>query len=117
MPITPTSKTKSRATNLIRISVLLLILPVLYLALWYPISTDETLTYFEKVTKLMGYFPEKLRHPYWITVTFCGLSLSSAIFGFNSYLKFETRQGQIIAIIISAVAVFLTAIFGMMVIR
>lgn len=111
----PRSSNKT-AINYIRISLLLLILPILYFALWIPISGDESLTYLEKVTKLMGYFPESLRNPFWISFTFFGLSLGSAIFSFYAYMKSTTRQSQIISFIICGAATFLAAIFGMILI-
>lgn len=46
--------------NYIRISLILLILPLLYLILWMTIQGNESLTYFEQVQQLMSYFPESM---------------------------------------------------------
>ena len=114
---TSTNKTKSRSVNLIRISVLLLVLPVLYMALWIPISGDETLTYFEKVAKLMGYFPQQLRHPFGIALAFLGMSAGAGILSFYAYMKSETARTQWLSIIICLAAVFLAILFGVNVFR
>ncbi len=110
-----TTYSNKTATNYIRLSLLLLILPILYFALWVPISSDETLTYLEKVNKLMSYFPELLRNPFWISFSFFGMCLVSAIFSFYAYMKSVTLQSQIVSVIICGAATFLTAIFGMII--
>lgn len=107
----PASTKKSR--NLIRVSSLLLILPILYLGIWFSISGDESLTYFEQVRLLMSYFPESIRDPYGITLTFFGMSLSSAILSFYGYLKSGSKRAQTTSVVISCVAALLSAWFGM----
>ena len=102
-----------QSRNHIRFSLLLLVLPVLYLGLWFSISTDNTLTYFEQVQLLMSYFPESIRDPYKITLFFFVESLSAAILSFFGYLKAGSRKAQITCITICCVATFLSVWFGM----
>lgn len=97
----------------LRISLLLLILPVLYLGLWVSISGNEGLTYFEKVQMLMNYFPESLRNPYGISLFFFGLSLGSAIFGFLGYLKSSSSNSGKISLGVSIFSGFIALWFGM----
>lgn len=97
----------------LRISLLLLILPVLYLGLWISISGNEGLTYFEKVQMLMDYFPEAVRNPYGISLTFFGLSIGSAIFGFLGYMKSSSGNSGYISMGISILAGFVAVWFGM----
>ena len=104
---------KSKARNNIRISLLLLILPVLYLGVWVSISADESLTYFEQVQLLMSYFPESIRNPFGITLTFFGMSFSAASFCFYGYLKSEQKTAQISQVVLCCIATLLTVWFGM----
>ena len=107
------SSPAKKSRNLIRVSLLLLILPILYLSLWFSISGDDSLTYFEQVRLLMSYFPESIRNPYGITLTFFGMSVSATILSFYGYLKSETKRAQLVSVIISCVATLLSAWFGM----
>ncbi|MEQ8524052.1 hypothetical protein [Gracilimonas sp.] len=107
------SSSAKRSRSLIRLSLLLLIVPGLYLSLWFSISGDQSLTYFEQVRHLMSYFPEPIRNPYGITLTFFGMSLSAAILSFYGYLKSESKRAQMISVIISCVATLLSAWLGM----
>ena len=107
------SSTAKRNRNHIRFSLLLLVLPILYLGLWFSISADNSLTYFEQVQILMSYFPESIRDPYKITLFFFVESLSSAILSFYGYLKATSKKAQITSITICCVAAFLSAWFGM----
>ncbi len=93
--------------NYIRISLLLLILPLLYLILWMFIQGNESLTYFEQVQQLMSYFPESMRDPFGITLVFFGMSSVSAVFGFYGYLKSEGGYSGIISLVIFTVAALL----------
>ncbi len=107
------SKHKARVVrNRIRLGLLLLILPVVYLGLWISISGNDALTYFEKVQMYMGYFPESVRNPFGITLSFFGMSLGSAIFSFSGYLKSRETKTQIICLVISGIATLLTLLFG-----
>jgi hypothetical protein len=99
--------------NYIRFSIFLLVLPVLYLGLWFSIASDDTLSYFEQVDLLMSYFPESLRDPYNVTLFFFGESLSAAVLSFFGYLKSDSKKAQITSITISCLAAFLSAWFGM----
>lgn len=98
--------------NYIRISLLLLILPLLYLFLWVSIQGNEALTYFEQVQQLMSYFPESVRDPFGITLTFFGLSAVSAVFGFYGYLKSEAGYSGVMSLVIFTVATLLAFWFG-----
>lgn len=106
------SSTSKSVRNYIRVSLLLLILPVLYTTLWIFISTNENLTYFEQVQLLMSYFPEGLRNPYSITLAFFGMSLGSAILSFYGYLKSSGRKGQFANVGICCIATLLTVWLG-----
>lgn len=94
--------------NYIRINLILLILPLLYLILWMSIQGNESLTYFEQVQQLMSYFPESMRDPFGITLTFFGMSSVSAVFGFYGYLKSEGRYSGVMSLVIFTVATLLT---------
>jgi hypothetical protein len=107
------ASTAKQSRNLVRFSLLLLVLPILYLGLWFSISADETLTYFEQVQMLMNYFPESIRDPYKITLFFFMESVSAAILSFYGYLKSTSKKAQAICVTICCVAVFLSAWFGM----
>lgn len=98
--------------NYIRVSLLLLILPVLYTTLWIFIATDESLTYFEQVKLLMSYFPEQTRDPYYITLVFFGMILGSALLSFYGYLKSPARKGQFTNVYICYLATHLTVWLG-----
>ena len=91
---------------------MLLILPILYLGIWVSIAGEESLTYFEQVNLLMSYFPETIRNPFGITLTFFGMSLSSATLSFYGYLKSEAKGQQVVSVIICCVATLLSAWFG-----
>lgn len=106
------SSTSRSVRNYIRISLLLLILPVLYITLWISIATDDSLTFFEQVQLLMSYFPEGMRDPYYITMIFFGMSLGSAIFSFYGYLKSSGRSAQITNVAICCIATLLTLWLG-----
>lgn len=93
--------------NYIRISLLLLILPLLYLLLWVSIQGNEAMTYFEQVQQLMSYFPESIRNPFGITLTFFGLSSISAVFGFYGYLKSDSGYSGVMSLVIFTVAALL----------
>lgn len=103
---------KKKVRNLLRISLLLLIVPVIYIGLWISISVDESLTYFEQVQQLMSYFPQTIRNPFGITLTFFGMTLLSAVFGFYAYLKSDSKKQQFFILAISAIASILTLWFG-----
>lgn len=98
--------------NYIRISLLLLILPLLYLLLWVSIQGNEAMTYFEQVQQLMSYFPESIRNPFGITLAFFGLSSVSAVFGFYGYLKSDGGYSGVMSLVISTVAALLAFWFG-----
>lgn len=91
---------------------MLLILPVLYLGIWLSISAEDSLTYFEQVQLLMSYFPQSIRNPFGITLTFFGMSFVSAVLSFYGYLKSNTGYGRVISIVIFTVAGLLTFWFG-----
>ncbi len=93
--------------NYIRISLLLLILPLLYLLLWLSIQGNEGLTYFEQVQQLMSYFPESMRNPFGITLAFFGMSTISAVFGIYGYLKSEGGYSGVMSLVIFTVAALL----------
>lgn len=105
-------QSSKKIRNLIRISLLLIILPVIYLGLWISISGNDDLTYAGQVQKLMSYFPEALRNPYGITLTFFGLSFLSAVFGIYAYLKSSSKKGKALTLVISAAAALVTMWFG-----
>jgi len=98
--------------NYIRISLLLLIFPMLYLGLWLSISGSESMTYFEQVQYFMSYFPEAIRNPFGITLTFFGMCMSSAVFGFYGYLKSDGGYPGIMSLVIFAAAILLAFWFG-----
>ncbi|MEX0844404.1 MAG: hypothetical protein WD022_03950 [Balneolaceae bacterium] len=106
------NSTQKKVRNYIRLSLLLLILPILYLGAWFSIFGDESLTYFEKVQLLMSYFPESMRNPFGIVLTFFGMSLTSAIFSFYGFLKGESKFSNIMTISIFTVAALLTFLLG-----
>lgn len=101
-----------RVRNLIRISLLMIIAPVLYFGLWISISGNESLTYFEQVQQLMSYFPESLRDPFGITLTFLGMSFISTAFGFYAYLKSDSKNQQFFSLILTVIAGIVTMWFG-----
>jgi hypothetical protein len=101
----------------IRISLLLLILPILYLGFWISISGNEGLTYFEKVQMLMDYFPESLRDPFGIALTFFGLSMGSAIFSYLSYMKSTTEKAGKISLSVCLIAILTSIWVGMSLFR
>lgn len=98
--------------NYIRISLLLLILPILYLGVWFSISAEDSLTYFEQVQLLMSYFPQSIRNPFGITLTLFGMSMISAVISFYGYLKSITGYGRVISMVIFIVAGLLTFWLG-----
>ncbi|MEX0723926.1 MAG: hypothetical protein WD357_09150 [Gracilimonas sp.] len=107
------TKDNSRSIrNYIRISLLLLIFPILYLGLWISISGSESMTYFEQVQYLMSYFPESVRNPFGITLTFFGMSVSSAAFGFYGYLKSEDGYSGVMSLVIFTAATLLAFWFA-----
>src|SRR5690554_1428856 len=86
-------KISGRITRIyLRLSLLLLVLPILYLGFWISISGYEGLTYFEKVQMLMDYFPKSFRDPFGIALTFFGLSVGSAIFGYLGFMKSNSEN-------------------------
>lgn len=93
--------------NYIRVSLILLILPLLYLILWMTIQVNESLTYFEQVQQLMSYFPESMRNPFGITLVFFGMSTVSAVFGFYGYMKSEERYSGVMSLVIFTIAALL----------
>lgn len=99
--------------NYIRFSLILLAIPVLYLGLWFNISQNEELTYFEQVQLLMSYFPESLQEPRLLTMLFFGSSLSSAILSFYGYLKSPDIKSRRFTVIICCAATFITVWLGM----
>ncbi|HBQ60528.1 MAG TPA: hypothetical protein DD671_13120 [Balneolaceae bacterium] len=103
---------KRKVRNLVRISLLLIIAPVLYLGLWISISMDDSLTYFEQVQQLMSYFPESIRNPFGTTITFLGMSFISAVFAFYAFLKSDSKKQQSFSLALSAIAAILTLWFG-----
>jgi hypothetical protein len=103
---------KKKVRNLLRISLLLLIVPILYLGLWISISGEESLSYFQQVQQLMSYFPEFIRNPYGITLSLFGMSLLSSVFGFYSYLKSSSRGQQYFGLALSIFAMVITFWFG-----
>ncbi|WP_020404552.1 hypothetical protein [Gracilimonas tropica] len=105
-------KANKRTRNLIRLSLLLIIMPVLYLGLWISILQNEALTYAGQVQLLMSYFPEFLRNPFGITLTFFGMSFSSAIFGFYGYLKADSNKAQLLSLFLSGIATLITIWYG-----
>ncbi|HBX66507.1 MAG: hypothetical protein CL670_02370 [Balneola sp.] len=107
------SSSSKQSRNFIRFSIFLLVLPVLYLGLWFSISADDSLSYFEQVQMLMSYFPESVRDPYKITLFFFVESLSATILSFYGYLKAESKKAQLTTIIICCISTLLSAWFGM----
>ncbi|MEX0720944.1 MAG: hypothetical protein WD059_09765 [Balneolaceae bacterium] len=99
-------------TNFLRASILLLVLPLLYIALWINISGDETLTYHEQVLILMGYFPEFARDPFWVTIIFLGLSGLSAALSFTAWIKSHRVGIHIVGMMICAIGTLLTIWFA-----
>lgn len=91
---------------------MLIIAPVLYLGLWINISMDDSLTYFEQVQQLMSYFPELIRDPFGITLTFLGMSFISSAFAFYAYLKSDSKKQQSFSLALSTIAAILTMWFG-----
>lgn len=106
------SQSQKKVRNLIRGSLLLLVLPILYVGLWISISGNEALTYFDKVQLLMSYFPASLRDPFGISLTFMGMSLVSAVFGFYGYLRAKSSTQSYFCLILSGVALLFTLWFG-----
>lgn len=107
------NSTSKSVRNYIRLSLILLIIPVLYLGLWASISGNETLNHFEKVQLFMSYFPEAIRNSFKITFALFGMCLLSAVLGFTAYQKSETIFTQIIGVVLSLIATLLTVWFGM----
>jgi|GEM_PF-2124299 len=107
------SSSSKKSRNYIRFSLFLLVLPVLYMGLWFSISADESLTYFEQVQMLMSYFPEPIRDPYKTTLFFFTESILATILSFYGYLKAESKKAQITSIIICCISTLLSAWFGM----
>lgn len=103
-----TQNDPSSVRNYVRISLLLLILPLLYLLLWLTIQGNESLIYFEQVQQLMSYFPESIRNPFGITLSFCGMSIVSAVFGFYGYLKSEDGYMAVMGLVTFTIATLLT---------
>mgnify|MGYP000193769837 CR=1 FL=1 len=105
-------QSQKKIRNLIRGSLLLLVLPMLYVGLWISISGNEALTYFEKVQLLMSYFPASLRDPLGISLTFMGMSLVSAVFGFYGYVKAKSSKQGYFCLVLSGIAILFTMWFG-----
>ncbi|MFP8489628.1 hypothetical protein ACKGJO_11105 [Gracilimonas sp. Q87] len=98
--------------NLIRISLLLMILPALYLGLWIWISGSEELSYFEQVQLLMSYIPEPVRDPFLVTISLFGMSLVSAVFGLYGYIKSEADYPRKTSLFIMTLATIMCIWFG-----
>lgn len=98
--------------NLIRISLLLMILPALYLGLWIWISGSDELTYFEQVNLLMSYIPEAVREPFLVTISLFGMSLTSAVFGLYGYIKSEADFPRKTNLFILTLATIMSIWFG-----
>ena len=103
---------KNIVRNLIRASLLLIVLPVLYLVLWISISGNESLSYAEQVQLLMSYIPEPFRDPFGITFLFFGMSFLSAVFGFYAFLKSGSGKVQLFSIFIAGFAGLLALWYG-----
>lgn len=99
-------------TKYLRVSIIILILPILYIGLWATISGDQSMTYNEQVMTLMGYFPEFARNPFWITVTFFLMSFASAVLSFRIWLKSIRKGLQITAMMVCALAKLLSIWFA-----
>ena len=102
---------KRKPINLLRASILLLILPVMYISLWISISAKEMLTYSEKVMLLMSYVPEFARNPYGLTIFFFGMSGLSAGLSFSAWMKSKVKRVQYISMVISAIGTILALWF------
>lgn len=96
----------------LRVSVIILILPILYIGLWATISSDHSMNYNEQVITLMGYFPEFARNPFWITVTFFLMSFASAVLSFRAWFKSIGKGLQITAMMVCALATLLSIWFA-----
>jgi len=101
-----------RVKNLIRISLLLMILPALYLGLWIWISGSEGMTYSEQVQLLMSYIPESVRNPYLVTMSLFGMSITSAVFGLYGYIKSEADYPRKTSLFIMTLATIMSIWFG-----
>lgn len=98
--------------NLIRFSLLLMILPALYLGLWIWISGSEGLTYSEQVQLLMSYIPDAVRNPYLVTISLFGMSITSAVFGLYGYIKSEADYPRKTSLFIMTLATIMSIWFG-----
>lgn len=98
--------------NLIRVSLILMILPALYLGLWIWISGSDDLTYFEQVQLLMSYIPETFRDPFLVTISLFGMSAVSAVFGLYGYIKSEADYPRKTSLFIMTLATIMCIWFG-----
>jgi hypothetical protein len=98
--------------NLIRISLLLMILPAMYLGLWIWISGSDELSYFEQVQLLMSYMPEFVRDPFMVTISLFGMSVISAVFGLYGYIKSEADYPRKTSLFILTLATIMSIWFG-----
>jgi|AntRauTorckE6833_2_1112554.scaffolds.fasta_scaffold01019_11 predicted membrane protein len=101
-----------RVGNLIRLSLLMIIAPVLYIGLWIFILGDESLTYFEQVQRLMSFFPESFRNPFGITLIFFGMSFISAASGFYAYLNSNSKTQRRFSLALTVATGLITLWFG-----
>lgn len=102
-----------RVRNYIRVSLILLAMPILYLGLWFSISQNESLTYFEQVQMLMSYFPDFLQDPRLLAMLFFGMGLTSAVLSFYGYLKSADIKSRRFTVLICCAATFITVWLGM----